>query len=177
MMSLRTLCTALLIFTGVATVQANEIIQMGFIKETIVLEQRTLVLEHHTNIKDGEVGHAVYFEGALFDQDHQDVGILFGSTTSIDVTDNASHPEVRHRELIFVVNDSQIIAEGVSGYSVDVKSKWAKHGAGAEWHHLDLAVTGGTGKYIGAFGTVTTKKREDNTFVHTLHIYKPILPQ
>ncbi|MDP4836199.1 MAG: hypothetical protein WAO93_05085 [Orrella sp.] len=173
MMHLRTLCAVLLIFAGVATVQANEIIQVGLIKETIVLEQRTLVLEHHTDIKDGEVGHTVYFEGALFDQNHEYVGILYGSTTSIDVTNNAGHHEVRHRELIFVVNDNQIITEGVSGYSEDVK--WGKHNA--EWHALDLAVTGGTGKYIGAFGTVTTKKRVDNTFVHTLHIYKPLLPQ
>uniref|UniRef100_UPI004047E047 hypothetical protein n=2 Tax=Orrella sp. TaxID=1921583 RepID=UPI004047E047 len=171
MMHLRTLCAVLLIFAGVATVQANEIIQVGLIKETIVLEQRTLVLEHHTDIKDGEVGHTVYFEGALFDQNHEYVGILYGSTTSIDVTNNAGHHEVRHRELIFVVNDNQIITEGVSGYSEDVK--WGKHNA--EWHALDLAVTGGTGKYIGAFGTVTTKNawttRLCTRFTSTNHFY------
>jgi hypothetical protein len=173
MMNLRTLCTALLIFVGVATVQANEIVQVSFIKETIVLEQRTVVLEKHTNTEDGEVGHAVSFEGALFDQNHQYVGILYGTTLSIDVTDKAGHNELRHGELTFVVNDSQIITEGVSGYSDEVKL-----GAdGTKWHALDLAIIGGTGKYLGAFGTVTTKKREDNTFVHTLHIYKPLLPQ
>lgn len=173
MVNLRTLCAALLIFTGVATVQANEIIQMGFIKETIVLEQRTLAIEHHSSIEDGELGHVLYFEGALFDQDHQYVGILYGTTVSIDITDKTGHHEVRHRELIFVVNDSQIIAEGVSGYSDDVK--WGK--PNAEWHPLDLVVTGGNGKYVGAFGTLKTKKRKDNTFVHTFHIYKPLLPQ
>jgi hypothetical protein len=173
MMSLRILCTALLIFTGVATVQANEVIQMSFIKETIVLEQRTVVLGQHPNIQDGGVGHAVYFEGALYDQDNEYVGTLYGSTISIDVTEDASQPEVRHRELIFVVNDSQIVTEGISGYSDEVK--WGNQGV--EWHALDLAIIGGTGKYVGAFGTVTTKKRENNVFEHTLQMYKPLLPQ
>jgi len=173
MMRLRTLCTALLIFAGVATAQVKELIQLSFTKETIVLEQRTVVLQQHPNIQDGEVGHAVYFEGDLYGQDNKYLGILYGSTISIDVTKNDGQHEVRHRELIFVVNDSQIITEGVSGYSD--KAKWRNHGY--EWHALDLAIIGGTGEYVGAFGTVTTKKRADNTFVHTLQMYKPILPQ
>jgi len=172
-MSLRTLCTALFVFTGVATAQANEVVQASFIKETIVLEQRTVVLQQHTNISDGDVGHAVYFEGALYDQGGEYVGIVYGSTISIDVTDNAGHHEVRHRELIFVVDDHQIITEGVSGYADEVK--WGNQAV--EWHALDLAITGGTGKYIGAFGTVATKKRKDNVFEHTLKMYKPLLPQ
>ncbi len=172
-MSLRTLCAALFIFTGILTAQANEVVQASFVKETLILEQRTVVLEHHTNIPDGEVGHALYFEGALYDLQSEYVGILYGSTISIDVTDDAGHHEVRHRELIFVVNDHQIITEGVSGYAEEVK--WGKQST--EWHALDLGIIGGTGKYLGAFGTVTTKKRKDNVFEHTLHIYKPLLPE
>jgi hypothetical protein len=44
-------------------------------------------------------------------------------------------------------------------------------------HILYLAVKGGTGKYLDAFGAVTTKKREDNIFEHKLRMYKPLLPQ
>ena len=171
-MMIKNLCAALFIFTAVSAVQASDVKQVSFTKQTLVLEQRTAVLEQHPNIQDGDAGHTVYFEGELYYPDHKRAGILYGSTIAVGVAKNDGEHEIRHRELIFVVDDSQIITSGVSGYSEG--AKWTNHGY--EWHALDLAIIGGTGKYVGALGSMKSKKLKNNTFEHTRQMYVPVLP-
>jgi|TARA_B110000503_G_scaffold618_1_gene860 hypothetical protein len=166
----RAVWTALLIAFISNAVVASESKQIALSKETLIFEQRSILIEHHPNIKDGSVGHVLYFEGELYFEDGKRAGILYGSTASIDITRDDGQPEVRHRNLIFVINGSQIIASGISGYSN--KPKWQNKDH--EWHHLDLAIVGGTGKYMGAFGSIKSKKLKDNKFQHTLEMYRPL---
>jgi len=169
---IKNLSAALVMFTAIGTTQASDVTQMSFTKQTLVLEQRTALLEHHPSIQDGDPGHTLYFEGELYYPGDQRAGVLYGSTVAVGVAENNGQHEIRHRELIFVVGDNQIITSGVSGYSEN--AKWTNHGY--ERHALDLAIVGGTGKYVGAFGSMKTKKLKNNTFEHTLQLYTPVLP-
>jgi len=154
-----------------AAIQVSEVKAAAFNKEILVLEQRTALLKHHPNIKDGETGHVLYFEGELYFKDGKRAGILYGSTVAIDIKDSDKNPEIRHRDLIFVIDDSQILSSGISGY--ERTPKWKAEGR--EWLPLDLAIVGGTGQYMGIFGSVKTIKLKNNIFQHTLEMYKPNL--
>ena len=168
---MKNLWAALFILTAVSGANASDVKQMSITEETFVLEQRTAVLEQHPSIQDGDAGHTVYFEGELYYPDGKHAGILYGSTIAVGVNQDDGQHEIRHRELIFVIDDNQIITSGISGYSEG--AKWTNHGY--EWHALDLAIIGGTGQYVGAFGSVKSKKLKNNTFEHTLHLYRPVL--
>jgi hypothetical protein len=166
----KTWATLFLVVLMVATF-STEARATAFSKEILVFEQRTALLKHHPNIKDGETGHVLYFEGELYFKDGKRAGILYGSTVAIDIKDSDSNPEIRHRDLIFVIDNSQILSSGISGY--ERGPKWKVEGR--EWLHLDLAIVGGTGQYIGVFGSVKTIKLKNNIFQHTLEMYKPNL--
>ncbi len=170
-MNIRTALTVICVGLTVSAAQATQPKQITYSKQTLMLEQRTGVLAHHPAVKDGDTGHALYFEGELYFENGESAGRLYGSTISIDVTNDGKDPEVRHRDLIFVLGDSQIISTGISGYPDS--AKWKVHGQ--EWHALDLAIVGGTGQYIGVFGSIKTKKLKDNRFEHELQMYRPDL--
>ena len=80
------------------------------------------------------------------------------------------HPGIEPKATGAALDDGQIIASGISSYSSN--PKWPSNSE--EWQHLDLAITGGTGKYLGAYGTVTSKQLNAETYVHTIEIYTPV---
>mgnify|MGYP003626158182 FL=1 len=149
---------------------ASEELRISIAKETIVLEQRGATLNHHPGIEPKATGAALYFEGDLFLENDQQAGIVHGVTTLWDASPDDGEAEVRHRNLVFLLDDGQIIASGISSYSSN--PKWPSNSE--EWQHLDLAITGGTGKYLGAYGTVTSKQLNAETYVHTIEIYTPV---
>jgi uncharacterized membrane protein (DUF441 family) len=56
----KTWATLFLVVLMVATF-STEARAAAFSKEILVLEQRTALLKHHPNIKDGETGHVFIF--------------------------------------------------------------------------------------------------------------------
>ena len=87
--------------------------------------------------KPSDVGAIVFFNGALRNEDGVMVGEIMGVLTSMEIAQDALPEYDRMRELIFNLEGGQI-----------------------------FAVVGGTGKYIGALGTVTTTLLDDKTYTH-----------
>ncbi len=149
---------------------ASEELRISIAKETIVLEQRGATLNHHPGIEPKATGAALYFEGELFLKNDQQAGIVYGATTLWDASPDDGEEEVRHRNLVFLLDEGQIIASGISSYISH--PKWPANSEA--WQHLGLAITGGTGKYVGAYGTVTSNKLKAGVFAHTIEIFTPV---
>jgi hypothetical protein len=96
------------------------------------------------------------------------IGEVFGSKTLMKLaTDANPNLEQRATLLSFTFNDrqDQIIALGVTDYSptageFDVEKPQAR------------AVLGGTGKYMGARGQLTSKRNADGTYTQVFTLLK-----
>jgi hypothetical protein len=88
------------------------------------------------------------FEAVLRDKDGRKIGMLFGSHRSVDAKDRPG-VDVRYRTLVFEFADGQVIAEGVSRYTSS--GPFLKPGK-----RTTIAITGGTGAYVGVRGELKT---------------------
>lgn len=88
------------------------------------------------------------FQAVLRDEDGRRIGMLFGSHRSMEVKDRPG-VDVRYRTLVFEFADGQVIAEGVSKYKT--LGPFLRPGTKAT-----IAITGGTGAYVGVKGEVKT---------------------
>ena len=88
------------------------------------------------------------FQAVLRDEDGRRIGMLFGSHRSMEVKDRRG-VDVRYRTLVFEFADGQVIAEGVSKYKT--LGPFLRPGTKAT-----IAITGGTGAYVGVKGEVKT---------------------
>jgi len=108
-----------------------------------------------------DVGAIVFFNGDLRDEDGVLVGELIGVLTSVELSQDDQPEYDRMRELIFNLEGGQIFALGASSYkAID---EMPDPGMNTP---VEAAVVGGTGKYVGAMGTVTTTLLDDKTYTH-----------
>lgn len=136
--------------------------------ETVTIIQGPPALAEHPSVEAGKTGNAVYFEAPLTFSDGTDAGVLSGKTELIDVNLDATTDQIRNRTLVFQLADGQIVVGGVSGYAPGVQPGEGGLTKAAGTPLPELAVLGGTQKYSGVSGYVTTEERNDRTYVHTL---------
>lgn len=96
---------------------------------------------------DGNL-HERTFEAVLRDESGRKVGMLYGSHRDFDAKDRPGL-DIRYRTLVFEFPDGQIVAEGVSKYKTN--GPFLSPGK-----RTVIAITGGTGAYIGVTGEVKT---------------------
>jgi hypothetical protein len=96
---------------------------------------------------DGVVIERIY-EAVLRDDKGRKIGMLFGAQRRHGAKDRPG-VEVRYRTLVFEFADGQVIAEGVSKYMMD--GPYLKPGK-----RTVIAITGGTGAYVGVRGELKT---------------------
>jgi hypothetical protein len=97
------------------------------------------------------------FQAVLRNKSGKRVGLLSGQQEDIDVDIDANRKETRLRTLIFRLRGGQIVAQGKVPYPV----------AGGKFRPgkaFTIAITGGTGKYIGARGEVVSILKTDGTY-------------
>jgi hypothetical protein len=80
----------------------------------------------------------------------------------LDVTLDGIDEEDRLRELVFNLEDGQIIVLGASKYVAAEAPDFGSDNA-----PVTAVIVGGTGVYVGVRGTVVTEKLDDGTFTHT----------
>lgn len=112
----------------------------------LVLTQDAPVLVDSIVI-DGVVAERT-FEAVLRDSKGRKVGMLYGSHRDIDAKDRPGL-DIRYRTLVFEFADGQVIAQGVSKYKT--LGPFLKPGTKST-----IAITGGTGAYVGVMGEVKT---------------------
>jgi hypothetical protein len=113
----------------------------------------------------GEIpGRKTYFAAQLSKPSGQAFGLLTGSISSVaPVPGNPE--EARLRTLIFRLPGGQIVAMGNSVYpsgAHEINPNTA----------INIAIIGGTGKYLGARGEVTSNRNADGTYTHKFILLK-----
>lgn len=102
----------------------------------------------------------VYKDGELY-------GSMVGSLTKVGALGSGSHPEREERlvSAIFDLPEGQINVMGLSFYNPDATKMEKKE-------PYVRAIVGGTGAYVGARGEVSTVHNDDDTYTHTITLYK-----
>ena len=124
----------------------------------------------HVNLGDTAHGHGdgMAFEAVLKDTAGSAVGELLGWMVTVDIVDgdsaNAVHITDRIGTMVFKFDDeNKIVASGGTVYH-----------KGEQIMKLGIdqkrAVVGGTGKYKGIKGEITTSRNEDGTYKHILDV-------
>lgn len=98
-------------------------------------------------VVDGRVVERTW-EAVLRDGKGKRVGILFGTQRNFDASPGGGL-ETRYRTLVFEFADGQIVAEGIAAYK-------SSGGLLKPGKRSTIAITGGTGAYIGARGELKT---------------------
>jgi len=143
--------------------------QTGSTWQTITFTQDQPFLTH-LNLGDTAHGHGdgMAFEAVLKDTAGTAVGEVLGWMVTVDIVDgdssNLVHITERIGTMVFKFDDeNKIVAVGVTSYQ---KGKQVMK-SGIEQKR---AVVGGTGKYKGIKGEVTTTRNEDGTYTHVLDV-------
>lgn len=124
----------------------------------------------HLNLGDSAHGHGdgMAFEASIKDTSGVEVGEVLGWLITVDIMEgdsvNPIHVSERLGTMVFNFgNENEIVAQGGTSYH-----------KGEQQMKLGLAqkraITGGTGKYKGIMGEVTTTRNEDGTYLHVLDI-------
>jgi len=125
----------------------------------IVLIQAPPVISHDED-EDQTSGRGDFtFFDARLSRGDKPFGSLTGTIETNDLVTGSKNLEVRLRTLIFEPPKGQLVAQGASSYPT-----------GPDFVPLNvndpvvIAVTGGTGAYMGATGEVRTTRRGDGTY-------------
>lgn len=122
--------------------------------DLILKQDAPVIVDQH--IVDGVVLTRV-FEAVVRDSSGKKVGRLVGQQELFDVKVEGDDIETRLRTLIFDLKGGQIIAEGVSNYPI----KGGKFQLGKAF---TIAITGGTGAYVGVRGELVSILKSDGTY-------------
>jgi hypothetical protein len=143
--------------------------QSGTAWQTLTFSQDKPLLTH-VNLGDTAHGHGdgMAFEAVLKDTTGTAVGEVLGWLVTVDIVDGDSANPVHITDRIGTMvikfdDENKIIASGGTSYS-----------KGEQVMKLGIAqkraVVGGTGKYKGVKGEVTTTRNEDGTYKHVLDV-------
>lgn len=112
---------------------------------------------------EGKSGGDIYvFDGPLLDEDEEEsIGNVYGTQTSIALDSDA---ETVQAMITYDFGDGDRITIGGIG-------QYPRGDAGlVEGQEFERPILGGTGRYAGADGTVTTVRRADGAYEHTFEI-------
>jgi len=124
----------------------------------------------HVNLGDTSLSHGdgMAYEAILKDTSGATVGEVLGWLVTVDVMDADSANPIRISDRIGTMvidlgDENEIIAQGGTSYHYG-------------HHQMKIgvpqkrAITGGTGKYKGIKGEVTTTRNDDGTYTHVLDV-------
>jgi len=124
----------------------------------------------HVNLGDSAHGHGdgMAFEAVLKDTTGTAVGELLGWIVTVDIVDGDSANLIKVSDrigtMVFDLGDeNEIIAQG--GTSYHHGEQQMKLGIAQK-----RAIVGGTGKYKGVEGEITTIRNDDGTYTHVLDV-------
>jgi len=143
--------------------------QTGSTWQTLTFSQEKPLL---TNVNLGDTAHGhgdgMAFEAVLKDTTGTAVGEVLGWLVTVDIVDGDSANPVYITDRVGTMvikfdDENKIIASGGTSYN-----------KGEQVMKLGIeqkrAVVGGTGKYKGVKGEVTTTRNEDGTYKHVLDV-------
>jgi hypothetical protein len=139
--------------------------------ETLKFIQEKPVLTH-VNLGDTAHGHgdAMAFESVLKDTTGKVVGEELGWVITVDILEGDStgpqYASERIASLVFNFgNEDEIVCQGMFSY---IKGeRLIKTGTGQT-----SVIVGGTGKYKGISGQLTTTRNDDGTYLHVFDVKK-----
>jgi len=141
---------------------ASKWTRMKFIQDKPILT--------HLNLGDSAHGHGdgMAFEAAISDTLGNEIGKVIGWLVTVDMEESDTLNPVAFTErfgtLTFDCGDeNEIISQGTSSYP---KNKSLMEPGIIHRR----AIVGGTGKYKGITGQVTTTRNEDGTYIHELEV-------
>jgi hypothetical protein len=124
----------------------------------------------HLNLGDTAHSHGdgMAFEAVIKDTAGNVAGEVMGWLITVDIMDGDStspvHIAERIGSMVFNFGDeNEIVAEGATSYHHGERQM--KEGISQK-----RAIVGGTGKYKGIKGEVTTTRNEDGTYLHVLDV-------
>jgi len=133
--------------------------------QTLVIKQQSPVLES-VDLRDAGHGHGdmLAFEAAITADDGA-VGTLRGILITVDLPDAAGDAfEDRIGQIVFDLGDgNSIVVVGASVYAEATTEMTADQ-------PQVRVVVGGTGKYLGARGQVSTTRNSDGTYEHRFEL-------
>jgi hypothetical protein len=143
--------------------------QTGSAWQTLTYIQDKPVLIH-VNLGDSAHGHGdgMAFEAVLKDTTGKAVGEVLGWIVTVDIVDGDSTNLIKVSDrigtMVFDLGDeNEIIAQG--GTSYHHGEQQMKLGIAQK-----RAIVGGTGKYKGVEGEITTIRNDDGTYTHVLDV-------
>jgi hypothetical protein len=143
--------------------------QTGSAWQTLTYIQDKPVLIH-VNLGDSAHGHGdgMAFEAVLKDTTGKAVGEVLGWIVTVDIVDGDSANLIKVSDrigtMVFDLGDeNEIIAQG--GTSYHHGEQQMKLGIAQK-----RAIVGGTGKYKGVEGEITTIRNDDGTYTHVLDV-------
>lgn len=114
-----------------------------------------------------DYGDGMAFEASLRDTDGNEVGEVLGWLITVDLLDGDSLKKIVKTDkigsMVMKLGDDEIIAQGRTYYSQNQKIM----NTGVPQRR---AIVGGTGKYKGVTGQITTTRNEDGTYTHELEM-------
>lgn len=113
---------------------------------------------------DSQVGTVSIHEAIVRTSKGKAIGTFNATVTTIDLSPGEA-TETRMRNVVFSFSDGQIVASGIGLYPTTEKYLTPQVPA-------RIAIVGGTGKYLGARGEVTTTRGVDGIYRHVLTLLK-----
>ena len=134
---------------------------------TIVLTQSVPVIVHDEGSDAQSArGDVTFFESKLT-KAGKSFGTLSGLVEAHDVVADGANLETRLRTLVFELPKGQIVATGASTYVTGPDFVPLKAG-----NRVVIAITGGTGAYLGASGELVTTRNADGTYRQVLRLIR-----
>jgi hypothetical protein len=127
-------------------------------KKIVLIQAQPFISHDEDEDPSSGRGDFTLFEASL-SRESKPFGSLTGTIETFDIVTGRDDLEVRLRTLIFELPKGQLVAQGSSTYTT-----------GPDFVPLNvndpvvIAITGGTGAYIGATGEVRTTRRADGTY-------------
>lgn len=128
---------------------------------TLVIRQEDPILQGVDLTQTGAtVGDLLFFEAVITDEAGT-VGELLGSLATAQLpSPNSQTIEERLGNLVFSFGDDTLVVIGATEYPSDQSEMRASL-------PQVRAVVGGTGRFLGAGGEVTSERMDDGTYTHT----------
>ena len=132
---------------------------------TLVINQGAPKLTTSTITVGTDTESFVIFTAPLTNAKGQKFGEIVGNLTVLDVGGQQATSETRFREISYLLPGGQLVANGASEYlGNEIELQINKP--------VTIAIVGGTGKYLGARGEVTTRRNADGTYRHVIKLLK-----
>jgi hypothetical protein len=134
---------------------------------TIVLTQSVPVLVHDAGRDVQSARGAITYFDSTLSKAGKPFGTLSGVIQTHDVGSAGANRENRLRTLVFELPKGQIVATGASTYVTGPDFVPLNPG-----NRVVIAITGGTGAYLGASGELRTTRNADGTYRQVLRLIR-----